>query len=284
MNLPNIEPFYLNDNLIYSACKQTRNKDYHFSAHAHDTMEFYLITKGACSMDIQGESIKVKKNELIMILPFIKHSLKIDETCEFFHLHLNFALLKKLLYRQNNQTFSFHSLIATKQCTYYQMQSNQHIIDLFKAILTNFNNNLHQSFLSNLYCLELITLIHQHAQTIQKEVIDTTSNKYQYVAYTYEYLHQNYNNKILIDDIASRLHISSRYLSSLFYEYSKQTIIQYLNNYRINKAIELMANTNESLTEIALSVGLNNAQNFSKVFHTIIGEKPSTYRKKLKKS
>lgn len=282
MNLTNIEPFYLNDNLIYSAHKERRNKDYHFPTHCHDTMELYLITKGSCAMDIQNETIKVTKHDLIMILPFMMHSLKVDDTCEFLHLHLNFSLLKKLLFKQNRQSSSFYNLINSNQCTYYQMIADEKIKNIFKAIIDNHTTELHQSFLSNLYCLELITIVHQNGQVKQKETIDTTSNKYQYVAFTYDYLHQNYNNKILIDDIASKLHISSRYLSSLFYEYSTQTIIQYLNIYRINKAIELMANTNESLTEIALSVGLNNAQNFSKVFHTIIGEKPSAYRKKIK--
>lgn len=53
----------------------------------------------------------------------------------------------------------------------------------------------------------------------------------------------------------------------------------YINIYRINKAIELMENTSLTLTEISGRIGLKDSQHFSKLFVHIIGMTPSNYRK-----
>ena len=57
------------------------------------------------------------------------------------------------------------------------------------------------------------------------------------------------------------------------------TILNYINIYRINQAIELMLNTDFTLTRISEQVGLKDSQRFSKLFRNIIGLPPSQYRK-----
>ena len=84
--------------------------------------------------------------------------------------------------------------------------------------------------------------------------------------------------KIHQEDIAKELQISVRYLSTLFKKYMNITLSNYINIYRINKSIELMQ-SDKSLTEIAQLVGFKDFQHYSKLFMTIIGETPSSYRK-----
>ena len=70
----------------------------------------------------------------------------------------------------------------------------------------------------------------------------------------------------------------------MFYESTSLTIGQFLNIYRINKAIDLMNTTNNSLTDISLSVGLGDIQHFSKLFKNIIGVNPRKYKKMIFKN
>ena len=57
------------------------------------------------------------------------------------------------------------------------------------------------------------------------------------------------------------------------------TLSNYINIYRINRSIELMQDTNLTLTEIALQVGFKDSPHYSKVFGSVINETPSHYRK-----
>ena len=77
------------------------------------------------------------------------------------------------------------------------------------------------------------------------------------------YIQTHYATKILQEDIAQQLHISVRYLSKLFKSYMGVTLSNYINIYRINRSIELMQDTNLTLTEIALQVGFKDSQHYS---------------------
>ena len=106
-----------------------------------------------------------------------------------------------------------------------------------------------------------------------------TPEHIRYVSYALSYIHENYSGKILIPDIASHLNISPRYLSKVFYQHMNLTILNYINIYRINQAIDLMLNTNFTLTNIAAQVGLKDSQHFSKLFKNTIGLPPNQYRR-----
>ena len=86
-------------------------------------------------------------------------------------------------------------------------------------------------------------------------------------------------NKVMIDDIADRLNISGRYLSKIFSQYMNISLGNYINVYRINRAIELMDTTTLTFTEISGMIGLKDSQHFSKLFYNIIGTTPSQYKK-----
>ena len=86
-------------------------------------------------------------------------------------------------------------------------------------------------------------------------------------------------DKILIADIADELNISGRYLSKLFSQYMNLSLANYINVYRINRAIELMDTTDLTFTEISGMIGLKDSQHFSKLFYHVIGTTPSQYKK-----
>lgn len=104
-----------------------------------------------------------------------------------------------------------------------------------------------------------------------------------YISYTLQYVAKHFQEKILIPDIAKELNISTRYLGKLFSQHMNLTLANYINIYRINQAIQLMSSTDMSLVDISLSVGLNDAQHFSKLFYKVINMTPSKYRKMIVK-
>jgi AraC-like DNA-binding protein len=58
-----------------------------------------------------------------------------------------------------------------------------------------------------------------------------------------------------------------------------QTINGFLRNIRLEKAKRLLLNTSLDITEIAMQVGFNSSQYFSRVFKDIEGKDPRTFRK-----
>ena len=99
-----------------------------------------------------------------------------------------------------------------------------------------------------------------------------------------EYVNQNYSNKeISLEDVSQKLYISSAYFSRLFKKEKGITFINYLTDIRMNKAKELIEDTNYKNFEVAEVVGYSEANYFSYSYKKYFGISPSQYRKNMKK-
>lgn len=107
--------------------------------------------------------------------------------------------------------------------------------------------------------------------------------QYQIVLKAKEYLEDNYSDSSLsLNRIAEAVGINAAYLSTLFNEYEKTGITDYLNSYRIGRAMELLEETNIIIKEIGYKTGFNTIQNFNRVFKKYMGCTPTQYRDKKK--
>ena len=70
------------------------------------------------------------------------------------------------------------------------------------------------------------------------------------------------------------MNMSEAYFSRFFKRISGMTFSMYLNHIRVNRAIDLIKNTDLSMTEIAMTCGFETIRNFNRVFRQITGYAP----------
>ena len=92
------------------------------------------------------------------------------------------------------------------------------------------------------------------------------------------YIRIHYREKISLTETASNIGVSPTHLSRLFNEEMGQGFTDYINEYRMERAKELLTDSELTLSEIAQAVGYSNQQYFSKVFKDITGVTPGYYR------
>jgi AraC-like DNA-binding protein len=73
-------------------------------------------------------------------------------------------------------------------------------------------------------------------------------------------------------------HISPAHFSRQFRATFGETPHRYLQRRRVERAMELLRETDRPVTEICLDVGLNSPGTFTRTFREIVGEPPSAYR------
>jgi AraC-like DNA-binding protein len=95
------------------------------------------------------------------------------------------------------------------------------------------------------------------------------------------YVRQQYHNKITLDDVASLCGMSKSHFSRTFRNEHGVTFQEFLIQQRINKAVELLGNSDLQVTQVALAVGFTELSNFTRTFRRTIGMLPSCYRKAL---
>ena len=97
-----------------------------------------------------------------------------------------------------------------------------------------------------------------------------------------QYIHQNYAQPLSLNLIADRVHLSARYLSSLFMEEEGIGINRYIKRVRSQKASELLLGTNMKVNEICERVGYSNLSYFCKCFQDDFGMTPDKFRSQPK--
>ncbi len=93
-----------------------------------------------------------------------------------------------------------------------------------------------------------------------------------------EYIRQNYDRKLSLDDIAQHVYLSRSYLSSLFREEAGQTLFSYINQVRVEKSKLFLMDPSISLAEAAALCGFEDQSYFTKVFRKHTGLSPKQYR------
>lgn len=100
-----------------------------------------------------------------------------------------------------------------------------------------------------------------------------------YLVKALQFINSHYAENIALNDVAADVGVSAYYLSHLFRRELKTTYFAYLSKVRINKAKELLYNSDLSLDDIARCVGFSEASGLSKAFKKQVGIPPAQYKK-----
>jgi AraC-like DNA-binding protein len=87
-----------------------------------------------------------------------------------------------------------------------------------------------------------------------------------------------YAQPLDIPAIARVAHVSPAHFSRQFRATFGETPHRYLQRRRVERAMELLRETDRSVTEICFDVGFASLGTFSRTFRAVVGESPSRYR------
>ena len=92
------------------------------------------------------------------------------------------------------------------------------------------------------------------------------------------FIAENYTRKLSLKEIAGIAGLSPPYFSTIFKDEMGENLSKYLNRLRVEKASELLLNTDMTLSEIAANCCFEDQSWFSKIFKAFTGISPGKYR------
>ena len=279
--------FPLYENSVSEAALLSHQSGYQLEKHLHTGMDVYLIQSGKCSLDIAGCSVCCAPEDFVMISPYTVYSFSVPEDVEssFYHIQFSPRLFSQiaLIQDKKNPISLIHSLLFRFHF-FHRQAASEDIRRIVSSVVRLYNspafNTSTASSEINVLLLQLLIEIFHYYDGDEASCSSSAAPGW-YISFTLDFIEKNYDKKILIQDIASCLHISARYLGKIFSSYMHMPLGSYINIYRIHKAIDMMEDPDLSLTDIAGKIGLKDSQHFSKLFLHVIGTSPSKYRKQL---
>lgn len=149
------------------------------------------------------------------------------------------------------------------------------VIESCSAIVKSQNSGSDSLLQSYLHRLLFIL-----ANSLRKSRLQLPANSRaaQYVNDVLSFIHYNYMERITVQDLSNYLNIDRSYLWKIFNQQTGSSPQQYLMQYRINKAAELLRGTSLQLSEIAVCVGIPDIYYFSRLFKNLKGLPPIKYK------
>lgn len=157
--------------------------------------------------------------------------------------------------------------------TFKYMDLNESIIEELTAKYEKIVNfEMDKTILMNKYKLFVLKQLEEISLgTNKKELTVVTKAK--------KYISDNYQNPITLEEVAEEVKISPAYLSTMFKKELGINFSDYIIELRVERAKNILKNTNLSIAEVTEEVGYTDCRYFSKLFNKVVGIKPSKYRK-----
>ncbi len=95
-----------------------------------------------------------------------------------------------------------------------------------------------------------------------------------------DFIRENYSNPIQLSDVAEKCRVTTSYLSRLFSDHLNTSFIDFLNRYKLNIAMKLLKDENQSVKEVSYLVGYQDPNYFSRIFKKYMNMTPSEYIKR----
>ena len=93
-----------------------------------------------------------------------------------------------------------------------------------------------------------------------------------------DYINENYAQDIEIMEVAKLFNLTSRNINKIFVYFMEQNFYSYLHQVRVHAACDLLVNTDDPITDIAIAVGYNSPKTLLRNFIKHVGMTPSEFR------
>ena len=248
--------------------------------HWHREFEFLYVESGQIICGIGEKQIILSEGDAIFINSKILHRFYASSGGVI----PNFVCVPEFIAPENSLVYKKYILpiISSNmsfQCFQIAEPWQARIIQIMiKIMKTQENEKIRE--LSTLSLLQDLWLIfYENVKLLDKEkmqTVDETAQKR--VQLMMQYIHENYNHELSLDEIASHIGISKSTALNLFQRFLHITPVSYLIGYRLQAASWLLKNTNKKVKTIAYESGFRNVDYFCRLFKKRYHLTPSEYR------
>lgn len=253
--------------------------------HSHTFFELLYVYDGKCSQKLQHTEFQLHTGDVCIIPPGIEHAIAVNDE----------SIILNVLIRKDTLHNIFYNFLNTENIlsafflnNIYAQKANDYIIfhtgsDL--EIQRGFLYMLWETINKRLYCYQMIgntlmlvfgLLIRNYENTVDMPIFSKKEDVQRFALL--QYIQEHYST-VKLEDVARKFHYTPEYTSKLIREATGMTFTEITQRIRIEKAQDLLTNTNLPVASISDEVGYDSPEYFIRLFKKHTRMTPSAYRK-----
>ncbi len=251
-------------------------KTFTMRQHMHSRIEIMYIIKGDATVHCRQEDIRLFSGDFILLNAGTPHSLEIDNPRGCLVLNIEFLFEKQesaapdfaTLYKNSPEVRAF----VAQDCEYFRIKDNGEVYRILFSALENVDMTRPNRFSLDLWTSLLLLSIARLSGAVK------AGEPSDYIQAAKAYISRYYYRELHVNEIAEYIHLHPAYLQRLFKKECDISVVDYLTQFRMEKAYYLLSRTNMSIMDIANSVGISSQQYFTRLFKKITGITPKALR------
>ena len=249
--------------------------------HWHAEMELIVIKKGEGMVSVNLTPYKVSAGDIVVVLPGQLHSISgyQDARMEY----ENILFIPDMLKSRTTDSCNLNCLNPLLN-GYVNFPEHIHTgLNYYNAVqscieqMDKLSGDKPAGYQMGIKGCLMILLFHLY--TNNDKVTQVKQQKsLEKLKLVLEYIHNNYQNPITIEEIAEVCYYSSSHFMKFFKETMGCGFIQYLNDYRLTLAAKLLTTTDDSILAISEQTGFESLSYFNRLFKRKYNRTPTIYR------
>ena len=229
-----------------------------------------MIVKGKCHYHVDLVDYEVKEGDLLFVPPLFLHAISKGrcEEFDFGDVCISFEFSRgnstdicstRYLVPIMNQEFAMPCLITGKHSVYASLRK------VFDQITSLYDENVdgYELALKALLLQAIFLLLQYSKKNYKKKEKEQHSEKLKSVL---DYIGEHYAEPISIAELAGIVLFQRISFYAFFQKHMNMTCVEYMNNFRLEKAVELFEQGHLSIIEVSMSVGFRNLSYFHRAF------------------
>lgn len=245
-------------------------KNSHNPPHIHKSLECIYVTSGTFELGIGEEFYHMEEGDFAIVFPEIIHHYQVfgKESSKGIYLLTSIA---------NNGSFQ-HVLEnnCPKNPVIKKENLNEEIVYALNGLMKNIEKDKNKVIFHSYVQIILAHAIKEY-ELVEKAVVHREDIIYLVVEYLAKHFLDTVTLEIMAKDLGFSIYAVSRVFSGTFHT----NFNKYLNNLRLNYAVELLENTNQSITDVWNNAGFESQRTFQRVFKNRYRLTPREYRKNI---
>lgn len=250
--------------------------------HRRSEVSLYLVTEGCVHFLLQNHEIAVRENEGIFINSGVLHSMESDGPSASV-LQVTFPPEYVTGTEDPRLTARYADPIVKARDRDFQLLRGSSwandICDRLRLLPSLFSaRQPGYELRAHILVSEIWLSLYEQAVPASARTRGVSMTEKNRMETLRQYIQDNYQEKITLDDIASAAHISRGECCRMFKRLYSMTPFQYLVRYRLARSIYYLSETDRSIAQIAQSVGFCSSSYYSKCFRSEYRCTPLRYR------
>jgi len=258
------------------------SQNYNISVHWHKEWEIIRIIKGSFSLQVDTKEYTLNEGDFALICSSALHTATPDNCvyeCLILDIHTlsrtNETIRKHLRPLYNMEILPFTIYTEEKNKKLCDIVTN--LFDAAKKYNPKASDHTELELLAWI-CNFFAVILENKYYIVNPDKNIKNSPKIGQIKLAIEYIENNYQEAISLNDLSRIAGMSSKYFCKIFKDVTHRTPMDYVILYRIEQACVLLSTTNIPIIDIAFECGFNDCSYFIRTFKKIKNKTPSQYR------